>query len=367
MTIYEPRAFWDVLRVQADYQPQQVELERTHFYNGTRWPITITKLGIAPLSYGYASGTGIVASRNVESIVQNLRVFLAARQRYDLTVPGGLSGRSFTTQPSSPMIGTFSPGAQSAARLSSRYGAVYGRFDQPLQLPSKGAAEFTPSIATYLSATPGLDYPLARFGVAWHEFGSNLSFKGQGRIKQNVDLLPGTSAPASQFAGWIPSSPINAPVGPDPVNALTMPFPPSHVFTAREFVAQDASTRPGVSSSFSGLTVMIDQIGMDDSSAKYPPGNCTLSMLANHVGTRARTTEGGTKQDWWRPGMPLSLACPTISPAFIHHFSAPFTMEPGEQLEVFVNVPVDSGQPQPDVYSAAIAVMGYATIEGVTV
>jgi len=294
-------------------------------------------------------------------------VFLAARQRYDLTVPGGLSARFFTTQPSAPAVGALVPDGTHFVRQSSRYGAVYGRFDQPLQLPSKGAVEFTPSIATYLSQTAGLDYPLARFGVAWHEYGDSLSFGGQVRIKQGVELLPGTTSPASQYAGWIPSAPINAPVGPDPAAALTTPFPPSHVFNAREFVTQDASTRPGVSSNFSGLTVMIDQIDMDDDATPFTSANCSLSMLANHVGTRARTTEGGTKQDWWRPGMPLSLACPTISPAFIHHFSAPFTMEPGEQLEVFVGIPADSDLGLPEVYSAAIAVMGFATIEGVTV
>ena len=70
MTIYEPRAFWDVLRADAIATSQSLQMNRNHFYNGTRWPITITKLGIAPVQYGYSTGAISGSfSRSVESLV----------------------------------------------------------------------------------------------------------------------------------------------------------------------------------------------------------------------------------------------------------------------------------------------------------
>lgn len=373
MTIYEPRAFWDVLRVDATSTTQSVQMNRNYFYNGTQWPITITKLGIAPVQYGYSTGIGFVGanSRSVESLVaQGLGVQLAARQRYDFS-KNSIAGGNFTALQNNPVSGDFvaGGGVGNTVLQSSRFGAVYAKFDRTLSVPPKGAVEFTPSVLSYPAGTPGIDYPFPKFGVLFHEVGGQLSFGGQGRVKQQATLEAGsTAAGSSVYNDWIPRPAINAPAGPDPAGALGQPFPPGHVFTAKDFVTQDASVRPGQPSFYEGITVMIDQLEMDDYIATQTVvGDASIASLANFVGVRARMTEGGTKQEWWRPGMPLSLACPDMSPALIHELPAPFTMEPGEQLEVFVNVPAAADPEVAETYSVAVAVLGFATIEGVTV
>lgn len=373
MTIYEPRAFWDVLRVDATATPQSLQLTRNHFYNGTRWPITITKLGIAPVQYGYSTGIGFVGanSRSVESLVaQGLSLQLSARQRYDFG-SNAMSSGNITTKPTALPNGDLVPGggAGNLVRQSSKYGAVHCKFDRTLSLPAKGAVEFTPSVLAYPAGTPGVDYPFPKFGVAFHEFGGQLAFGGQARVKQQATLEAGSTAVGSSiYNDWIPRPAINAPVGPDPIGASGQPFPPGHVFTAKEFVTQDASVRPGQPSFYDGITVMIDQLEMDDYIAQFTVvGDASIANLANFVGVRARMTEGGTKEEWWRPGMPLSLACHDQTPALIHELPVPFTMEPGEQLEVFVNIPAAADLEVSETYSVAVAVLGFATIEGVTV
>lgn len=371
MTIYEPRAFWDVLRVDATSTTQSVQMNRNYFYNGTQWPITITKLGIAPVQYGYSTGAISGSfSRSVESLVaQGLGVQLAARQRYDFS-KNSIAGGNFSSLQNNLVPGDALPGGGvgDTVQQSSRFGAYYAKFDRTLSVPPKGAVEFTPSVLIYPAGRPGIDYPFPKFGVLFHEVGGQLSFGGQGRVKQQVTLEAGSDLPGSSiYNDWIPRAPINGYVPSSPLGATGVPFPPGHVFNAKEFVTQDASVRPGMPSFYEGITVMIDQLEMDDYMATNTQGSASIASLANFVGVRARMTEGGTKQEWWRPGLPLSLACPDMSPALIHELPAPFTMEPGEQLEVFVNVPAAADLEVAETYSVAVAVLGFATIEGVTV
>ena len=371
MTIYEPRAFWDVLRADAIATSQSLQMNRNHFYNGTRWPITITKLGIAPVQYGYSTGAISGSfSRSVESLVaQGLSLQLAARQRYDFNNNAMASG-NITTKPTALPSGDLvaGGGVGDLVRQSSKYGAVHCKFDRTLSVPAKGAVEFTPSVLIYPAGTPGVDYPFPKFGVAFHEFGGQLAFGGQARVKQQATLEAGSDLPGSSvYNDWIPRTPINGYVPASPAGASGQPFPPGHVFTAKEFVTQDASVRPGQPSFYDGITVMIDQLDMDDFMATNTQGSASIANLANFVGVRARMTEGGTKEEWWRPGMPLSLCCHDQTPALIHELPVPFTMEPGEQLEVFVNIPAAADLEVAETYSVAVAVLGFATIEGVTV
>lgn len=373
MTIYEPRAFWDVLRADAIATSQSLQMNRNHFYNGTRWPITITKLGIAPVQYGYSTGVGSLGSgsRSVESLVaQGLSLQLSARQRYDFG-NNQMSSGNITTKPTALPSGDLVPSGKFDVRQSSKYGAVHCKFDRTLSLPAKGAVEFTPSICAYPAGTPGVDYEYPTFGVAFHEVGGQLSFGGQARVKQRAELIAADISAPTGFAvynGWVPQVPVNSQFAfIPPANAQSVPFPPSHVFTAKEFVTQDASVRPGQPSFYDGLTVMIDQLALDDYTIAIANGSASIANLANFVGVRARMTEGGTKEEWWRPGMPLSLACHDQTPALIHELPVPFTMEPGEQLEVFVNIPAAASVEVAETYSVAVAVLGFATIEGVTV
>jgi hypothetical protein len=87
---------------------------------------------------------------------------------------------------------------------------------------------------------------------------------------------------------------------------------------------------------------------------------------------RARTTNGGTNQWWWRPGAPLALVCPTITPAQVYEFEQPIVLGPGEQLEVELWAPLapslvllgsGGAQTVQPNYTIGLSMTGYTTIE----
>ena len=89
-----------------------------------------------------------------------------------------------------------------------------------------------------------------------------------------------------------------------------------------------------------------------------------MTPLALRTGCRIRTTDGGTKMDWWRPGAPIGLVLNTVSAAMTYKLPRPLTLEPGDQFEVELTVPPAANVENPDVYSIGLALNGYAAIEG---
>ena len=57
------------------------------------------------------------------------------------------------------------------------------------------------------------------------------------------------------------------------------------------------------------------------------------------LGTRIRTTNGGSKEWWWREGAPLCLVFDTVTPATVYKMPYPITLGPGDTLDVELVVP----------------------------
>ena len=113
---------------------------------------------------------------------------------------------------------------------------------------------------------------------------------------------------------------------------------------------------------------MIDQIDFDEGVQAQPapfPGS-PITPYSQRLGCRARTTNGGTNQWWWRPGAPLALMSPTITPASVMELQQPIKLGPGDSLELEVTAPnpvVLAPQIDP-TFQFGVSLTGYAIIEG---
>jgi len=172
-------------------------------------------------------------------------------------------------------------------------------------------------------------------------------------------------------AGGVPFGPIITPqalqasqaAGAAPTTAL---WPPQHTINPRTWKAQSPAAQG--SAEFTGMSVMIDQIDYDDSNIAAATTPSPFAMLATRIGCRMRLTDGGTKAWFWRPGAPLVLVFPDITPALVCKLDKPITLGPGEQLEVELTTPAVTLNPSnvamPTTYQFGIALNGYAAIEG---
>jgi hypothetical protein len=356
--IFEPRALWDVKRVVSTDEEQTVLFDtREAFMNGSRYPITITEIALSPINYLSASDRQPFGLRRSGQAVFNAsQIVLAVRQRqnysrFPIRLPGYSAEAS--QEPSTRWLDPTSTFLRNASGL---LGVSHKRFDRSLVLPQYGAVEI--QLSTYQGALPALaSAPPPLFSVAWYEAGGLL--EGSARIRQQVPLRDALTVQSAlygeviPFGGELPST-----------IATNATFPPEHLFTTKEFRAQSPTAQGG--QRFTGVTVQIDQLEYDAifSGGGVPPVNAPMTPLALRTGCRIRTTDGGTKMDWWRPGAPIGLVLNTVSPAMTYKLPRPLTLEPGDQFEVELTVPPAANVENPDVYSIGLALNGYAAIEG---
>lgn len=359
--IFEPRALWDVKRIDATTEEQTVLFDtREAFMNGSRYPIEITEISLAPINYLSASARLPITRRTSgQSVFNAAEIVLAVRQRQNYSrFPVRLPGYSATPsqEPSTRFVDLLSNDLRNASGL---LGVSHKRFERPLVLPQYGAVEI--ALSTYQGAFP----PAATttpplFSVAWFEAGGLL--EGSSRIRRQVPLRDALTPQSAPYGAVIPAS------GEIPsALATNATFPPEHLFTTKEFRAQSPTAQGA--QRFTGVTVQIDQIAYDAifSGGGFPPVNASMTPLALRTGCRIRTTDGGTKMDWWRPGAPIGLVLNTISPAMTYRLPRPLTLEPGDQMEVELTIPASTPfvEPEsPDTYSIGVALNGYAAIQG---
>jgi len=355
--IFEPRAFWDVKRIAATAEEQTVLFDtREAFMNGSRYPIEITEISLAPINYLSATDRDLTRRFSGQSVFNASQIVLAVRQRQNYSrFPVRLPGYSATPsqEPSTRFFDTASNDLKNASGL---LGVSHKRFERPFVLPQYGAVEI--ALSTYEGAFPAGGFgapPL--FSVAWFEAGGLL--EGSSRIRTQVPLRDAASVASALYGQVIPSG------GEIPsLISTNATFPPEHLFTTKEFRAQSPTAQGA--QRFTGVTVQIDQLAYDGrfSGGFAPPVNAPMTALALRTGCRIRTTDGGTKMDWWRPGAPIGLVLNTISPAMTYRLPRPLTLEPGDQLEVEITVPPTTGVEPADIYSIGVALNGYAAIQG---
>ena len=129
------------------------------------------------------------------------------------------------------------------------------------------------------------------------------------------------------------------------------------------------SQRGAEASQIYGFAVGIQQISYDNTlnSASF---TAPIAPLSARIGTRARCKDFGSSEWWWRPGAPLCLVAPTITPAQVFKLAKPITLGPGEGIIVEVQVPagtsVDSSPPATlnPIYNIGLSLAGHAIIEG---
>jgi hypothetical protein len=356
--MFEPRALWDVKRVTATAEEQTVLFDtREAFMNGSRYPITITEIALAPINYLSSSTRAPLSERlSGQSVFNASQIVLAVRQRqnysrFPIRLPGYSAEAS--QEPSTRWADITSSNLRNASGL---LGVSHKRFDRSLVLPQYGAVEI--QLSTYQGALPAQAVaPPPLFSVAWYEAGGLL--EGSARIRQQKPLRDALTVESALYGAVIPAS------GEIPsALATNATFPPEHLFTTKEFRAQSPTAQGA--QRFTGLTVQIDQLEYDAifSGGGAPPVDAPMTPLSLRTGCRIRTTDGGTKMDWWRPGAPIGLVLNTVSAAMTYKLPRPLTLEPGDQFEVELTVPPAANVENPDVYSIGLALNGYAAIEG---
>jgi hypothetical protein len=123
-----------------------------------------------------------------------------------------------------------------------------------------------------------------------------------------------------------------------------------------------------------GFAVQIDQIDYDDVvidtnliAALGAPAGQPVAPLSLRTAIRARMKNGGTGNYWWRPGAPLALVCPSITPAQVYKLPVPITLVPGDNLEIELETPgpITIGETEINpLYQVGVALCGFAAIEG---
>lgn len=349
--MFEPRALWDVKRIDATAEEQTVLFDtREAFMNGSRYPIQITEISLAPINYLAAANLD-GGRRSGQAVFNAAEMVLAVRQRQNYSrFPVRLPGYSATPsqEPSTRFFDTSLP---TLANASGLLGVSHKRFDRPFVLPQYGAVEI--QLSTFRGTPLAPQDPPPTFSVAWFEAGGLL--EGSSRILTQRPLRDALDVSSALYGESVPPANQSA-------IATNATFPPQHLFTTKDFRAQSPTVQGA--QRFTGVTVQIDQIGYDNVAG--PGLSAPITPLALRTGCRVRTTDGGTKMDWWRPGAPIGLVLNTVSPAMTYRLPRPLTMEPGDQFEVELTIPPNAaGEGQDaDVYSIGVALNGYAVIEG---
>lgn len=367
--IYEPRSFWSIATGSLAGSSRLVELDRNHFMNGERWPVTIDRIAVGGINYLFRESIA-AAPMSAATVINKVGIRFSVPQRYHLNVGrairiGSLPAMS-TGQHATPVDLNYGPGHTA----SSTYGQCHLTFKKPLLIPKNAQIEWDLSAHTP-GAREGFDENIATFcEMAYVELGG---LTGSSMRARTVQLAAYTGNTVPTIEGW-PYPPDSAAGGTAIAPALlsTNWWPPTSRFPAgggapdwlaqrnTTFSAQEA-TRSG-STELVGMRTTIDQVILDIQNAvDGTPQPC--SPLSMRMGCRVRTTNGGSSGHWWwRPGAPLALVFDTITPANVIRLQEPITLGPGEQLNVELEIP--AGEVEEDqTYSIGVAFNGYATIE----
>ena len=400
--LYEPRSLWSIAQFQASAAGNlQLNMDREHFYNGSRHPITLTRLAVSPVGYPYMDGAPALAPQTTSDRF-DYDAWSAAVHKMQLAIEAPLrQNYANKTLPLSslPLIPTGQPTADrplltSAAdvRPSSAWGVCMLNFDRPMVMPKLGSLSFGVSaminMGTGAAAAPtsgvGLNIRIAE-GTPGTFFGGGggATLRVPTILQEASPLLFTEAFVAGPLGGegqtlspGFPSWPYLATPYATSGGASVTPtnefWPRTHDFTARDMDQQNA-TRAG-SKSIVGINTHIDQMDWDDfmSPTGGSAGTVTLPMEQNctSMGCRVRTENGGTNEWWWREGAPMSAVLDTITPAKVYRLLEPITLGPGDTLNVSAVIPQRANidfitqATVENFFQFAVSFNGYASIEG---
>lgn len=359
--LYEPRALWSMRSIGA--ADTRVQFPREDLFNGTRHPITITRIAFTLPSSVFKEATPVVnpifeqEQPNPLSVANGLHFKISApfRQHY-MRFPicaGGSAPRSTPSMRDTP-----------TPYSSGLFGVNHLKLDKPLVLPREGSLELDLGGLN----TPVIDGVLAANLQAGLNFSMNFQhagglFAGSTRHIAPTLLVPIVAPVDLSEFGATPALPPGADAVATFSSLPVAVFPPEDRFDARQYRQQQAA-RAG-SEVLKSISIMFEQIDYDDaiqaSTTVSIPGT-PIVPLGNQIVSRIRTVDGGSGQWWWRPGAPVGLVFDTITEANVYPLPYPITLGPGEQLEVeaeFDRVIAGAG-----ASVVGISFNGYAAIEG---
>lgn len=368
--LHEPRALWTVQAIQTPVDDTaadgRVVVPREHFRNVSRYPITLTHLCVAAINYTFRSYAGANPATSPtdihnSAVIQHLvKVYLTAPFSLPFTRKDMLIGAQAP-------LPTGEPGLMydSASYASGPWGVSRWDFERSLYLPNKSNVQFDLSAYYLPSLFNAQATPVTYASIQFDEV-HNGKFGGNSRLRERRPLFP--------FA----RNSVNRLFAPDAFGDATtqfeseVSFPPGAGFSGKEWRTQE-SNRGQDWSRFTGFAVQIDQIAHDEQIQTFgaPYAGQPLAPLSMRVGTRARVRGGGgTGEWWWRPGAPLCLVTPTMTPASVHRLPTPIVLGPGERLEMELEVPSfvyalggELGSVRP-TYQIGVSMLGWASVEG---
>lgn len=372
---HEPRALWTVVRQQAaateaTKNTALVRVNKDHFRNTSRYPMVLTHQLVCAINYLYrqyvATPVNDITDVQNSMAIQNLvEVYISAPYSLHYTQRLG----PISLNPAEPRAMPSMRYSLASPFASSPFGISRWTFDKPLVLPSKVGVDFDLS-GMACPAQFAVTVPNTRMTIAFDEASSGI-FGGNNRMTEQPGV-PTVGSGVSLLWGRQQS---NLPFGADQFGFTAAPqsftdqlWPPQLSFQANRYNRQN--TNRGQSHNFlTGFGVLLDQINADVTlnGTAAPTGGNQVAPLSTRIACRARTRNGGSGEWWWRPGAPLALVTPTITPAIVQKLAEPITLNPGEELEVEMQFPVGPTISDTDyrpTYTIGMSFTGYAVIEG---
>lgn len=366
--IYEPRSFWSIANVASTSAAQRVGVDKRHFMNGERWPITINRLALAAINYTLRGPGGATHLYESSEILNRIAVRFSVPQRYHVnpTRLANLNGLPARSSGQHPTVGA-----------ASLYGQCHLDFDKSLMLPKDGSIEWDLSAHTAGvpagGQTPPVENTPTYCEMAYVETGGLMGGDYRARTVQ-LGVYIGDMVPGIEDWPYSPDG-FGGGLGAPPALISRNWWPPTSRFPAgggapdwlgqrnTTFNAQEA-TRSG-STEITGLRTVIEQRAYDAHVLSVlNPLTGPVAPLSMRTGCRIRCTNGGSAGHyWWRPGAPLCLVLDTITPASVVMLQEPVTLGPGEQLDIELEVPAEITN-QHTTYRIGVAFNGYAEIEG---
>lgn len=384
---YQPRSLWSVLYVataQTNLNDFPYRFNRKHFKNGTRWPITLTRMAVSPVNYpvSYLDNLGAGAPNTGTPHGYGIAMLKGARIRISAPFRKSYSRQeialgNYAALPTGQPHGT-------TGYDSSLFGLSYLNFEKPLivaensacmlQTGGLSAVRFIPTGSEeqfdvrFDLATP--IYANYFFNQAGGMF-SGAQRNARGSLEQDFPNVNPEPDLDTGYPFGLPGVYLYIPGAPGTVN-----WPPNAQITAAQFDKQ-GSTRSG-SNLFYGMGVMVDQIEYDDGAAasaeaeglQVDQGGFRIAPLSTRLGCRARMSHGVNTDWWWRPGAPMALVLDTITPALVYQLPEPITLGPGETLNVEGMFPgveyfgSDQGDNDEKLLQVGVSFNGYTAIEG---
>lgn len=384
--LYEPRALWEVVSVDsaepdfsrgqnAQALQAQITLRGREWRNASRYPVTLTHLLMCGVGYTMREQTAtpvdLTTYHNSMAVLPTIGVRVSAPFRKHFTRMPYIDTWGWVPEPAGEPTTRYSD----VATASGLFGISRWDFDKPYWIPRKGTLHFElgtigePDLAYVNAPSSGNRDP-----VAFVNF--EQQYPAGGVYRMSSRMVEGTVQFGAALGEW-PSGPITTPAdafGNRVVAQSTLQAWPGAIstLTNNEWDKQEAN-RGSDRSWLTGFNTFIDQILYDDSitgAADAGANGQRVAPISTRMGTRCKTTNGGSNQEWWRPGCPLALVSPTITPATVHRLEKPIVLAPGDQLEVQLLVPnpqAIAGASPPTLsptYNFGISMTGYAEIQG---